>query len=178
MKNILLHLVILLAFSVLFVQSFEGIQPYIVFVIGLFIGFSLLLVDRILHVIFIAPETEFSQIALTAWKKRQYGSLITLFTSARESQERLTTRSAVFMLCYCALAVYVLTSTTSVLGVGVVLGLGLHFCVDFWMYRSDPAAFQRHFLWQIQWQFQPIEITTVAVSFTAFLLFLCLLFVT
>ena len=76
-----------------------------------------------------------------------------------------------------AFALYVMTSTGSVLGMGMILGIGLHFCLDLWQYRSDEQKFNLHFFWQIKRKLVAREITYLVVSFSLFFLLLSMLMI-
>lgn len=169
------HLLAPALFSALFMFSFESWEQYMLFVIGVFIGFVLLFLDRLLHVFFIAPETELSQEVRAAWHQHHVGRVVQILSSAKTAQEKLVTRSVFFFITYVALALYVLTSTGSHLGMGVILGLGLHYCIDLWQYRRDLTAFHKHFLWQVQRDLAEHEVFAIVAGFTLFFVLLCLL---
>lgn len=59
---------------------------------------------------------------------------------------QLITRSPLFIFAYPVLAVFAITSTSQVLGIGVILGLGLTLVVEGFQFRTRPAEFHQRFL--------------------------------
>lgn len=66
-----------------------------------------------------------------AWWYRYY--------QAEGTARLVITRSWWFCLLYFPLSLYVLSSSSSALGHGLVLGLGLGLSTEWWLYRRDPA---------------------------------------
>ncbi len=169
------HFFSLTIYALLFIFAFPNPIEYVQFLIGLLLGFGLFFLDRVFDVFFIRPETEFSQLVREEWKKRRIWSMFSTILSGKELQEKLITRSVFFLIAYVAVAIFVLTSTGSILGIGLVLGIGFHFCVDFIRYRSDLEKFNRHFLWQVKRKFAQQEVLSLVISFCLFFALLSLL---
>ena len=170
-----LHFLLPIGYSALFFTSFESSQLYGLFVIGIFAGFGFLQIDRVIHAFFIDPEHEFSVALQQAWRERRPVFFIKLLLQAQTMQQRLMTRSVLFMLTYIALTLYVLTSTGSALGAGFMLGLGLHYCLDLWLYQRDVTLFHEHFLWQLKRQLAVQEVRSLLAAFTVFFIMMSLL---
>src|SRR5476649_939924 len=104
-----LHLLLPFIYSSVFILRF-GQHPldFLQLLLGIVMGFCLILLDRLLHALYIDPETEFSKKVQVAWQKKQF---MTVFHSIwKESifeQTHLISSSTIFMVSYMAIAVYV-----------------------------------------------------------------------
>lgn len=91
------------------------------------------------------------------------------YVDATEVGTHLMTRSLVFIAVYLPLAAFVVTSSGSPLGAGLVLGLGLGLAIEMWLARENLTRFQARFGWQINHQFSQENVRNMARFFTAFL---------
>jgi hypothetical protein len=171
----LLHLFLPIFYSLPFFFILKTVPQFLLFTFGVHLGFGLFFFDRFLHVFFIQPEHDLSQQVKAAWQKKNFPQMIRLVVAGRALQEKLVTRSILFFICYVAMAIFVLTSTGSILGSGIILGIGLHFCFDFLRYRQDIHRFHQHFLWQLKKKLGEQEITALVASFCVFFIILSLL---
>lgn len=169
------HLFLPLLYCLPFFRSFPSLWEYFFFAVGVSVGWSLLWVDRLVHAFYLYPETEFNQLLRHSWQQRQYRALISALMQAGSLQEKLLMRSTLFFLVYLALTVFVLTSTGSVFGIGLMLGMGLHYTYDFWRYSRQPDQFQRHFWWQIRRHFTARQVQTFVWAWTFFFVILSFL---
>ena len=175
-RSLTLHVILPGLYALIFFLSFRR-QPILFaqFMIGVYLGFGLLLLDRLLHVFFIAPDTEHSQQIRLAWKGRHFSQVARALMFSQTVQQRLITRSVLFLVAYVGLALFVVTSTGSVLGEGVVLGIGLHYCFDFFLYRRNLELLHQHFLWQLKRRLAEQEVTALFFSMCTFFVLLTLL---
>ena len=168
---LLAHLLLPAVYSLLFLVTFRQapLTQFGIFTLGVYIGFGLLFLDRVLHVFFVAPETEFNRVVQSHWHERRYWQVFRTLLYSGEAQEQLVTRSMFFLIAYVATALFVITSTGSTLGIGIILGVGLHYCFDFVRYRKNLELLHRHFLWQLKRQLADQEVTSlfmvVCISF-------------
>lgn len=79
------------------------------------------------------------------------------------------------MICFMALAVYVVTSTANNLGIGIVLGIGLHYCLDLLMYHPHHEFFSEQFLWQMKRKFNATEVKWLVGGFLLYFVMLTLI---
>lgn len=170
-----LHLIVPVVYAVPFFFVFPDKWMYLQFLLGFVFGFLIFILDRFLHVFFIQPESEFSQQVKARWNERNFKEVVQLFVVARQQQQELMTRSVLFFIVYIGLAIYILTSTGSVVGMGLILGIGLHFCLDFWRYRQNEVRFHQQFLWQLKKTLAQQEITYLVVGFSLFFILLSML---
>lgn len=164
-----------LLYSAVFFWSFLSVVDAALFSVGVVSGMNILLIDRLLHAFYLYPEYEFSTLLQGEWRKKNWKGILHLLGQAEPFQEQLMTRSVLFLLCYVFLAIFVLTSTGSIIGIGVILGMGLRYVLDFWRLSKVPEQFARQFLWQVKRQFTPQEIRGIVVVSTALFLVITLL---
>lgn len=170
----LMHLILPLVYSVIFYFRFPDLITFVLFVVGTVFGFQLLFLDRFIHAFYLYPETEFNTLVRQQWKRGDYFGVIKTLAQAETLQEKLLTRSALFLAVYVLLTVFVLTSTGSVFGIGMMLGMGLHFTYDFWRYSRDPQRFSQQYLWQIKRTFTAKDIRNFVIGWTVLFIFLSL----
>ncbi|MEX0895610.1 MAG: hypothetical protein WDZ94_01565 [Patescibacteria group bacterium] len=108
-------------------------------VLGFYLGFLLLWIDE-------------------KFLYSRYNNLQTL-------PKELITRSVLFALAYVVLLIFVVTSTGSPIGVGMVLGVGTQLSIEHFLARKNPEYFQKKFLFQMKRQLQPIEIARMMLLF-------------
>ncbi len=118
-------------------------------IIGVVVGVLLVYLDRIAYV-YSFPNEQLSQQASWYFKEKKYFAALTLLDSRRHEQIKLTFRSALFMAAWVPLAFFALTSTASLLGKGVVMGVMLHILLDSWrIQRESPEKLNTRLFWQI-----------------------------
>lgn len=118
--------------------------------LGVTVGVYLLFLDRIVYT-FAYPQEQLSQHFTWLWRSKRYVEAFALLDARREEQQRLTFRSALFMLMWIPLALFALTSTPSLFGKGVVMGLMLHIIYDSWrLQRTRPEVLHARLFWQIK----------------------------
>lgn len=127
MNRITFLLIIFISYSLFFLFSFPLWYPFLLFLLGLLLGYFFHILDRIVQVLFI-PEMEM--------KKREFlstvqkGKFIRGFTYL--VHEVPSASSSFYFLClYFPLAFYLISSSGSVVGTGLMLGLGLSYCAHF-----------------------------------------------
>ena len=130
--------------------SLPTILNWIWWVVGTLIGVLILYLDRVVYT-YSYPAEQLSQQFSWYWKQKQYGTALALLDTRRLEQEKLTFRSALFMVVWVPLAFFALTSTSALFGKGVVMGLMLHILADAWrLQRTDPQRLHTRLFWQIK----------------------------
>jgi hypothetical protein len=174
----LFHVLVPFIYSAFFFFSFPGgVINFGLFVIGVLIGFQILFADRIVHAFYLYPETEFNTLVRELWKRGDVKGMLKALAQAETLQEKLLTRSALFLIVYIFMTIFVLTSTGSVVGFGIMLGMGLHYTVDFWRYSKDPKKFAKQYLWQVKRVLSPQEIRAFVLGWTALFILLSLVII-
>lgn len=126
---------------------------WLLFLVGLFLGSFILELDQIIYCYFQAPHELASQRLRRLISLNQYSDgLNYLFYTGRE-RTKTVFHSAFFQIILLIAVFFVLTSTSSLLGKGLVLGLFLHMLVVqvrelrvegnmdrwFWNFKSVPT---------------------------------------
>lgn len=128
---------------------FEGIKLFSWFLGGV-IGWNLLVFDAVAYIYFTHPE------GLMAGNSRQilhqkgiWEWLKFLFSVKVNDKPAL--RSVLFLTAWVVLAFFAVTSTSSFLGKGVVMGLGLHLLLENWQLQiRNPQVLNSRLFWQIK----------------------------
>ena len=82
----------------------------------------------------------------------------------RPSSPQLITRSPIFLLSYWVLAVFLMTSSGSYLGMGLILGMGLVLISEMYQWRRQPSDFSYRFYQQTK-TLTPMEVGWVTRIF-------------
>lgn len=102
--------------------------------------------------------------------------LYPFYNELRTEPKQLITRSVVFMIAYVFLALFVVTSSGSYIGTGMIFGIGLTLLSELYVLRTDSAAFHQKFLFQLKRQLSPIELQRFIQIFAGALLLLTVFF--
>lgn len=90
--------------------------------------------------------------------------------------QKLITRSLLFVLAFAAAALFILSSSQSSLGAGIVMGLGISLAGEMFVYLRQPQLFQQRFLYQLKRQPSKMELYWYAIGFSVLLIGLSALF--
>lgn len=103
---------------------------YLLFWIGGFLGLVLADVDHLVYVYFLRPDDVTSKEVGTMIQGKKFRSSLELLAKTRKERTGHIFHTAIFQLVFLAFAVFVLTSSGSFLGQGIVLGFLLGLLVD------------------------------------------------
>lgn len=118
-------------------------------VVGVGVGVMILFLDRLVYV-YSYPNEQLSQTVMYHYKQKDYVNMLAVIDMRRQEQNKLTFRSALFIVIWVPLAFFALTSTTGLFGKGVVMGLMLHILYDSWkLQRIDSYRLNERLFWQI-----------------------------
>jgi len=130
--------------------GWSNILAWLWWVPGVFVGVLILFVDRVVYT-YSYPGAQISQQFSFYWKAKKYIEAINLLDIRRLEQERLAFRSALFMAVWVPLAFFALTSTPSLFGKGVVMGLMFHILSDAWrLQKVEPRRLHIRLFWMIK----------------------------
>lgn len=149
MKKNSFELLLLVAYCAIFVMKFGPTISYLLFVIGIVVGSSFWLFELLFRVYYLVEDQTVSQTARQYLRQRRFGTLFHFFQQIN-NQVQLTSESTLFLLIYIPLAIFVLTSTGSVLGVGIILGMGFHYATDIFQLRLRPELLRQTYLRQLK----------------------------
>lgn len=139
--------------------NFELLQaiPWGWWVLGVILGVLILFLDRVAYT-YAYPGEQLSQQFDWYVKQKKYLTALTILDSRRLEQEKLTFRSALFMVVWVPLAFFALTSTSGLFGKGVVMGLMLHILADAWrIAKLDPQRLHVRLFWLVKRPVSPEE---------------------
>lgn len=137
--------------------DFGNLVHWVWWVAGVVIGVLVLFMDRVAYT-YAYPAEQLSQTFTWYVKERKYLSALEVLDSRRMEQERLTFRSALFMIVWVPLSFFALTSTVGLFGKGVVMGLMLHILTDAWkLQKENPQRLHVRLFWLIKRVVTPEE---------------------
>lgn len=94
--------------------------------------------------------------------------LYSRYNELQTMPKQLISRSALFLLAYVALALFMVTSSGNLLGVGIILALGTTIATEMWEASKNIEYFHKKFLFQVKRQLSPIELNRLTLGFTLF----------
>ena len=125
--------------------------PVIYWLIGGGVGYWLLTLDRLVDIYLVNPQTQLAHYIRYYIRKGKWRWALKTLKQRRHEQLQLTFRSVLFQVVWVGVALFTLTSTSSLLGKGVVMGLGFHLLLDEWEdYLSEPDFLRRWLFWQVK----------------------------
>lgn len=141
-------------------------------ILGVVVGVLILFLDRIVYT-YSYPQEQLSYTFVHHMKEKRYLRGLEMLDSRRVDQNRLTFRSAIFMVIWIPLSFFALTSTAGLFGKGVVMGIMLHILSDAWkLQRVDRARLNERLFWQIGRRFsQEEQVTFLIIMSSLFGLF-------
>lgn len=146
-----LKFVLPIVFGLLFFFFNRLWLPSLLYVLGWYAGMALLIAD----------------------KKKLY---LYYFQSIHENQDkfaRLITRSLLFIMAYVVLTIFMLTSSGSSFGMGLVLGIGVILAEEMWLSRNYGEFFNHYFI-QGKKTWTNKEINWLVGGFLVFFIISCL----
>ena len=118
-------------------------------VVGVVVGVMILFLDRLVYV-YSYPNEQLSRTVIHHYAQKDYVNMLAVLDLRRNEQNKLTFRSALFMVVWVLLAFFALTSTAGLFGKGVVMGLMLHILIDAWrLQKIDSQRLNERLFWQI-----------------------------
>ncbi len=98
------------------------------------------------------------------------------YNELQTEPKQLITRSALFMLVYIVLGLFVITSSGQFLGVGMIFGIGLTLLSELVVTQKNIELFHHTFLFQLKRPLAPLEIQRLVLGFAGALLILTIIF--
>ncbi|QQS39233.1 hypothetical protein IPM62_01290 [Candidatus Woesebacteria bacterium] len=141
-KEIIVHIVFLLAFFLLisiyktFSLSLEignsnwFTAEYLIFWLGGVIGMLMVFSDHFIYTYFLRPDEPSSQQAKSLISERKYLQAVDFLVKSHKTLDNLVFHNANFQSIFLLFGFFVITSTASILGRGIVLGFLLHLIID------------------------------------------------
>jgi len=118
--------------------------------VGAVVGAGLELVDRLIYVYLTRPQDQLSQYVKHLVSNHKYQEVLRVLVIRGGEQGHLVSKSVLFVFGWIALAVYVITSTGSLLAVGIVLGAGLRLVYEVAADWPQKEKLKGWLFWQIK----------------------------
>lgn len=130
-KELFIHFSFLISFFIL-ISVFKGWLSftYWPFWVGGILGNFLVDVDHLIYVYFLRPHELTSKRVDYMMGKRDISASLNLLAETREERKDLIFHTIFFQLIFVVLTFFVVTSSGSLLGRGMVLAFSLHLLVD------------------------------------------------
>jgi len=135
---------------------------------GGLLGLAFVYVDRLLHVYMTRPQEQLSLYVKHFIQQKNYRQALQLLAQRGDEQRFLMIRSVIFMIAFAPLAFYVITSTGSLIAVGMIMGIGLYLLYELLSHLKDLEKLKLWLFWPIKRAVTDTE-TQVAVYGFAFL---------
>ena len=116
---------------------------------GGLIGWNFLFLDQLIWVYFTQPNNKISEEVRFLFTQKKWKQGIEVLKVKEYEMERLAFKSVLFQICWLVLVFFVLTSTSSLLGKGIIMGVGLHLLLKEWQDFKKWRRFDWLF-WQIK----------------------------
>jgi hypothetical protein len=142
---------------------------------GVILAALLFLADRLLYVWWLKPYEQLSIQIQYWWQRRDWRSAGRLLIERGQEQTKLVLRSIIFVLSWPLLAVYVLSSTGSVTGSGLVMGLGLGLALAIGTDWHNIRQLKRWLFWQVKREMTEQEVRFMAGTFIGLFILLTIL---
>jgi hypothetical protein len=158
----------LILFVIYVLPLFLLIKPwtqYLLFILGGLLGIGLLVADELFL------NHYYNEPVKLGSKNNKNPS-----TSQPNKAIFLATRSTLFLLTFVPLAFFVITSTGSLLGIGLVMGLLLGLLHEMWQRRNKPQHFNQRFWGQVKTELPEDKIRLILILAITYFLFLNLFF--
>lgn len=117
--------------------------------IGLLIGFYLYHLDHLIYCFFQAPHELSSQRIMSYFRQKSWKQAFSIASQTENERSRTIFHSVVFQVALILAGFFILTSSTSLLGKGMVLGLLFHSVFDQGLRLVNKENLDSWF-WQIQ----------------------------
>lgn len=114
-------------------------------VLGGILGYFLPIADAIGYAVYLHPDQPESLPTKTAMDQKQLGAVFQHANELLKQPVRFIHRGIVFFAVFAVLGIFVLTSTDSAIGKGVIAGFGLHLLLAMLPYRRDLAGLKQRF---------------------------------
>jgi hypothetical protein len=130
-REIFIHIAFWFSFFVL-VSLFKGFltPSYWPFWVGGVLGLILPDIDHLVYVFFMNPQDLTSQRVNFLLRKKEFRRTISLLYETREERKNLVFHTFLFQAIFLVLTFLIISSSSSIFGIGLVLSFALHLSVD------------------------------------------------
>lgn len=163
MKKPLIYLVVYLALITLLRWSWDASLIWLW--VGGLAGFYFNYLDRLIYALLVKPDEQLSLHLKHLIRHGRYLDIPRLLQARGDEQAHLLTRSALFMVVWVPLAIFVMSSTSSQFAASMVMTIALRLIIDMLKGWHDLATVSRWLFWQIKRPVSVMETKVVASLF-------------
>lgn len=144
----------------------------LLFLFGGVLGMVSELFDRLVYVYYSKPKEELSLEVKGLIQQKKYAEAVEVLYRKRHLQQRLAMNNVLFLAVWVVLSLFLITSSPSVFGRGMVLGLGLNLVFQIYEDWDHKQVLRQRLFWPIKREISDQEMKLVlAVFVAAFALF-------
>ena len=136
--------------------------------VGGLLGVGFVMVDRFIYVLLTKPHEHLSEHVRHLLNEKRFLDAIKLLRARGDEQRELTVKSVFFMAAWIPAALFVMTSTASMLAMGFVMGIGLHLLYDVWKDRNNIEKLKEWLFWPVKREVSDKEVKVVVGLFGVF----------
>ena len=126
--NKFIGLVVLLMLLTIVKSWFD--YAYAIVWLGVLIGYYLPFVDHLFYAFIVRPNSDVSRNIRSLFSIRKFRQLVTYVNETADQRERLIIHTAYFQAVFMLLTFYILSSSSSLFGRGLVYGFSLKLFVE------------------------------------------------
>ncbi len=112
---------------------------------GLLMGFYLPIIDHIIYAFILRPELEVSKNIRSMISVKRAKELVSYIKQTQEERQKLIIHTAYFQIVFLLLTFFILTSSSSLFGRGLVYGLSLALFIEELFYFREKGNLDRWF---------------------------------
>jgi hypothetical protein len=159
--------VLVLVYVILFRFAIETWLSYGLWLVGIALSFGWKSVDYLLYGLYSNDDDQAGVAMRQAYQTKQLGLVLQTITVWKPQMKQLISRSIFFVTLLPFLMLFVITSTGSALGAGLVLGLGLQVFLDILYWYDQPERLRTLYLSQVKEAWSDREIRLASRVFLA-----------
>lgn len=150
-----------------YVRVWQAWMPLVLWLVGMIFGWIIFYGDRLVDIYFSHPDTELARYVKRYFSEKKYFSGWRLLQHNKKLLTRLTFRSVLFQIIWLFLAIFTITSTNSLFGIGFVFGVGTHLILDEWEdYFNNRDHLKKWLFWQVNRDFTDKDLKYYLVFLT------------
>lgn len=133
-------------------STLDQLLSWLVFCLGALLGTFVLDLDHVFYVLLIHPEEETSQKVKHLIKQKEYKEAFLFLVNTHLERTKLSFHNAVFQVFFMVFCFWVLTSTGSWLGKGLVMAMALHLLKDIYhcLLKGKEDFLRRWLFWPLK----------------------------
>jgi len=153
----------------------QALMGMVLFLLGGVLGMVFGLADRLIFVYFSRPEDDLSVKVRGLIKQKRYQEGLNLLLERKHEQVQLAMNNVLFLGAWVVLALFLMTSSLSLLAQGLILGVGLNLVLGIKEDWSDKEYLMGKLFWPIKRKVSEDELKVVVGVFGGFFVLVSLM---